>query len=151
MLTQIDHLGIAVDNLAESVAAWEAIGLRPAGTEEVAEQKVRVAMFPCGESRVELLESTDPEGPIGRFIAKRGPGIHHVAFRVDDIRETLAGLKARGVRLIDEEPREGADGMLIAFVHPSATGVLVEVCQPAVRDAGPTGTSPGPAGAEEGA
>jgi methylmalonyl-CoA/ethylmalonyl-CoA epimerase len=129
VLNRIDHLGIAVENLSESIAAYEAIGLELAGTEEVAEQKVNVAMFPCGESRIELLASTDPEGPIGKFVAKRGPGIHHVAFGVDDISATLAELAANGVRLIDREPRVGAGGAKIAFVHPAATGILIEICQ----------------------
>lgn len=132
MFTQIDHIGIAVEDLPAAIAAYEALGFVATGTEEVPEQKVRVALFPCGESRVELLESTDPEGPIGKFIAKRGPGIHHIAYRVEDIDAALATLKAGGVRLIDEEPRTGAGGMRIAFVHPAATGgVLMEVCEPA--------------------
>ena len=130
MLNRIDHLGIAVENLEESIAAYTALGLELEGTEEVPEQKVSVAMFPCAESRIELLQSTDPEGPIGRFIAKRGPGIHHVAFRVDDIELTLERLASNGVRLIDEKPRTGAGGAKIAFVHPSATGgMLVEICE----------------------
>ena len=131
MFTRIDHLGITVEDLQASVAAYEALGFTPAGTEEVPDQKVRVALFPCGESRVELLQSTDPDGPIGKFLAKRGPGLHHVAFRVDDIDAALEALKARGVRLIDESPRTGAGGMRIAFVHPASTGgVLMELCQP---------------------
>jgi methylmalonyl-CoA/ethylmalonyl-CoA epimerase len=129
VLNRIDHLGIAVENLKQSIAAYEALGLELADTEEVAEQKVNVAMFPCGESRIELLESTDPDGPIGKFITKRGPGIHHVAFGVDDISATLAELAANGVRLIDQEPRIGAGGAKIAFVHPAATGILIEICQ----------------------
>ena len=131
MFTQIDHIGIAVEDLESAIAAYESLGFARAGTEEVPEQKVRVALFPCGESRVELLEPTDPEGPIGKFIAKRGPGIHHVAYRVQDIDAALRHLKAAGVRLVDETPRIGAGGMRIAFVHPAATGgVLMEVCEP---------------------
>jgi LAO/AO transport system kinase len=128
-LESIDHLGIAVEDLAAGIAAWESLGLTIEGTEVVAEQKVRVAMFPCGESRIELLESTDPNGPVGKFITKRGPGIHHVAFAVQDIDRVLGELRTRGVRLIDETPRIGAGGARIAFIHPSATGVLVELCE----------------------
>lgn len=128
-MQKIDHLGIAVENLADSIAAYESIGLELEGVEDVPEQKVRVAMFPCGESRVELLESTDPDGPIAKFISKRGAGIHHVAFGVADIEATLSKLSAGGVRLIDEQPRIGAGGMKIAFIHPAATGILVEICQ----------------------
>ena len=130
MLKSIDHLGIAVENLTESIATYAALGLELEGTEEVEEQKVSVAIFPCGESRIELLESTDPDGPIGKFVAKRGPGIHHVAFAVDDIESTLEEFASRGIRLIDEKPRIGAGGAKIAFVHPSATGgILVELCE----------------------
>ena len=128
-MNRIDHLGIAVENLKQSIAAYEALGLEIEGIEEVPEQKVTVAMFPCGGSRIELLESTDPDGPIGKFIAKRGPGFHHVAFGVDDIAAMLAQLAASGVRLIDEKPRIGAGGAKIAFVHPAATGILVEICE----------------------
>lgn len=135
VLNQIDHIGIAVDNLKQSIEVYTALGLEIAGTEAVPEQKVTVAIFPCGESRIELLESTDPEGPIGKFIAKRGPGIHHVAFEVDDIESTLERLASNGVRLIDEKPRVGAGGAKIAFVHPSATGgVLIEICEHAAPD-----------------
>lgn len=137
MLNRIDHLGIAVENLKESIAVYKALGLELEGTEEVPEQKVSVAMFPCGESRIELLQSTDPEGPIGKFIAKRGAGIHHVAFGVDDIQATLEQLASNGVRLIDEKPRTGAGGAKIAFVHPSAAGgILVEICEHAAGSPG---------------
>ena len=137
MLNGIDHLGIAVENLQESIAIYAALGFELECTEEVPEQKVNVAMFPCGESRIELLESTDPDGPIGKFVAKRGPGIHHVAFGVNDIEATLEELASRGVRLIDERPRIGAGGARIAFVHPSATGgILVELCEHAAGNPG---------------
>ncbi len=106
------------------------LGLDVAETEEVAGQKVRVAMLPIGESRIELLEATSADSPISRFLEKRGPGIHHIAVRVDDIRAALADLRAKGARLIDEEPRQGAGGCLVAFVHPSSTGgVLLELVQ----------------------
>jgi methylmalonyl-CoA/ethylmalonyl-CoA epimerase len=129
MHRKIDHLGIAVENLRESIAAYESLGFTLEDTEEVPEQKVRVAMFPCGESRIELLETTDPAGPIGRFIEKRGAGIHHVAIGVDDIEAALKDLSERGVRLIDTTPRLGAGGARIAFVHPSVTGTLIELCE----------------------
>jgi len=130
MLERIDHIGIAVDDLEKAIAAYRALGLELGEIEAVPEQQVNVAMFPCGESRVELLESTSDEGPIARFIQKKGPGMHHVAFAVDDIDETVRSLTGTGVRMIDESPRDGADGARIAFIHPSSTGgVLVEICQ----------------------
>lgn len=108
----------------------DVLGLDLHGTETVEEQKVKVAFFPVGDTEIELLESTDPEGPIAKFIAAKGQGVQHLAFRVKDIEKTLADLKARGVRLIDEKPRYGAGGAKIAFLHPKATnGVLVELCQ----------------------
>ena len=108
----------------------DALGLAVVETEEVTEQRVRVAMLPIGESRIELLEATSADSPISRFLEKRGPGIHHIAVRVDDIRVALADLKQKGARLIDEEPRKGAGGCLVAFVHPSSTGgVLLELVQ----------------------
>ncbi|MDX6528590.1 MAG: methylmalonyl-CoA/ethylmalonyl-CoA epimerase [Blastocatellia bacterium] len=108
----------------------DALGLEVSEPEEVADQKVRVAMLPIGESRIELLEGTSDDSPIARFLEKRGPGIHHIAVRVDDIRAALANLKEKGARLIDEEPRKGAGGCLVAFVHPSSTGgVLLELVE----------------------
>ena len=108
----------------------DALGLEVSEPEEVAAQKVRVAMLPIGESRIELLEGTSADSPIARFLEKRGPGIHHIAVRVDDIRAALANLKQKGARLIDEEPRKGAGGCLVAFVHPSSTGgVLLELVE----------------------
>lgn len=128
---KIEHLGIATRRLDEAIGFWrDALGLEVVETEEVVEQKVRVAMLPVGESRVELLEPTSEDSPIAKFLDKRGPGIHHIAVRVDDIRSTLARLKAQGARLIDESPRNGAGGSLIAFVHPSSTnGVLLELVE----------------------
>lgn len=128
---KIDHIGIATNGIDESARFWrEAAGLDSAETEEVADQKVRVMMLPIGESRIELLEATAPDSPIAKFVEKRGPGIHHIAVRVDDIRAALARLKREGARLIDEEPRTGAGGCLVAFVHPSsAGGVLLELVQ----------------------
>ena len=128
---RIEHIGIATENIDDALAFWrDALGLAVVHTEEVAEQGVRVAMLPVGEPRVELLEPTHEGSPVAKFLAKRGPGIHHVAVRVDDIRASLARLKARGARLIDEEPRVGAGGCLVAFVHPqSAGGVLLELVE----------------------
>ena len=130
-LKRVDHVGIAVKNLEEAVNFYEtAIGLKAVGYETVEEQKVKVAFLPCGDSEVELLESTEPDGPIARFIEKNGPGIQHVAIRVDDIDKALEELKAKEVRLIDQTPRYGAGNARIAFVHPKATGgVLLELTQ----------------------
>lgn len=128
---KIDHIGIATGGIAEVANFYrEALGLNIEDIEEVAEQKVRVAMLPIGESRIELLEPTTSDSPISKFLAKRGPGIHHVAIQVEDIRESLRKMKDEGARLIDEEPRQGAGGCLVAFVHPSSTGgVLVELVE----------------------
>lgn len=128
---KIDHIGIATRGIQEAMKFYlDALGLDLAETEEVAEQKVRVAMLPIGESRIELLEATSADSPIARFLEKRGPGIHHIAVRVDDIHVALSGLRQKGARLIDEEPRKGAGGCLVAFVHPSSTGgVLLELVQ----------------------
>ncbi len=130
-LKRVDHVGIAVKNLDEAVNFYEtAIGLKAVGFETVAEQKVKVAFLPCGDSELELLESTEPDGPIAKFIEKNGPGIQHIAIRVDDIDKALEELKEKGVRLIDQTPRYGAGGARIAFVHPKATGgVLLELTQ----------------------
>jgi methylmalonyl-CoA/ethylmalonyl-CoA epimerase len=128
---KIDHIGIATNAIEETAAVYrDALGLNVAETEEVASQKVRVAMLPVGESRIELLEATSDDSPISKFLAKRGPGVHHVAFNVPDIRAALAELKSKGKRLIDEEPRTGAGGCLVAFIHPSSTGgVLIELVE----------------------
>jgi methylmalonyl-CoA epimerase len=128
---KIDHIGIATRGIETAADVWlKTLGLTEIETEEVAEQKVRVAMLPVGESRIELLEATSPDSPIAKFIEKRGPGIHHVALSVKDIHAAIAELKANGTRLIDEQPRPGAGGCLVAFVHPSSTGgVLLELVQ----------------------
>ena len=129
-ILKIDHIGIAVKNLAESSKLYEILGIKSTGTEEVAEQKVKVAFFPVGDSEVELLESTAPDGPIARYIEKNGEGMQHIALRVDDLEAALAELKAKGVRLIDEKPRYGAGGARIAFVHPKSTGgILLELSE----------------------
>ncbi len=128
---RIEHIGIATESIEKSLSFWrDALGLELVHTEEVAEQKVRVAMLPLGEPRIELLEATSDDSPIAKFLQKRGAGVHHIAVRVDDIHATLERLKAQGARLIDEHPRRGADDCLIAFVHPAtAGGVLLELVQ----------------------
>ena len=128
---KIDHLGIATKGIDDALAFWQgALGLENVHTEIVEEQKVRVAMLPIGETRIELLEPTSDDSPISKFLEKRGGGIHHIAVEVEDIEVTLRQLKAKGMRLIDETPRIGAENCLVAFVHPSAAnGVLLELVQ----------------------
>ena len=128
---KINHLGIATKGIDEALKFWEdALGLENVHTEVVEDQKVRVAMLPIGESRIELLEPTAEDSPIAKFLEKRGGGIHHIAVEVEDIEAALAKLKREGMRLIDEKPRIGAEGCLVAFVHPSsANGVLLELVQ----------------------
>ncbi len=128
---KINHLGIATKGIDEALAFWaDALGLENVHSEIVEDQKVRVAMLPIGESRIELLEPTSDDSPISKFLEKRGAGIHHIAIEVDDIEAALEQLKAKGMRLIDQSPRIGAEGCLVAFVHPSSTnGVLLELVQ----------------------
>ena len=132
---KIDHIGIATNGIEEMASTYrDVLGLSVSETEEVVSQKVRVAMLPIGESRIEFLEATSDDSPISKFLAKRGPGVHHVAFNVADIRGALADLKSKGTRLIDEEPRLGAGGCLVAFIHPSSTGgVLIELVESPAR------------------
>src|SRR5512133_758941 len=129
--SHIEHIGIAVTNLDTAIEFYEKVlGLKCYSIEEVADQKVRTAFFLVGQTKIELLESTDPEGPIGKFIEKKGEGIHHIAFSVANIEEQLARASSHGVRLIDNTPRKGAEGLDIAFLHPkSASGVLIELCE----------------------
>jgi len=129
--THIEHLGIAVANLEESIRYYEEVlGFKCYSIEEVKDQKVKTAFFKVGQTKIELLESTAPDGPIGKFIEKRGEGIHHIAFAVDALQESLNELNAKGVKLIDEKPRAGAEGLNIAFLHPKSTfGVLTELCE----------------------
>nr|MDO8135523.1 methylmalonyl-CoA epimerase [Candidatus Njordarchaeum guaymaensis] len=129
MFKKISHIGIAVSNMNEAMKLYsETLGLKVTGVETVEEQKVKSAMIPIGESRIELMETTDPEGPVGKFIAKRGEGIHHISLEVDDIDKMLAKLSKAGIELIDKKPRVGAGGKKIAFVHPKSTrGVLLEL------------------------
>ncbi len=131
MSVKLSHVGIAIENLADAVEAFSVLfDRRPDSREEVADQKVQTAIFAAGDSRVELLEATAPDSPIAKFIDKRGPGIHHIALQVDDIAAELRRLKSAGIRLIDETPRQGAEGALIAFIHPGSTaGILVELQQ----------------------
>jgi len=131
MIEKIDHIGIAVKSVKEtSELLSNILGLKVAGEEIVEEQKVKVAFLPLGDSELELLESTSPEGSIARFIEKKGEGIQHIAFRVNNIEEVLEKLKKKGVRLIDEKPRYGAGGAKIAFLHPKSTnGILIELCE----------------------
>lgn len=130
-VAKVDHIGIAVKNLDETLKFYqEILGLELQGTEVVEEQKVRVAFLPVGDTEVELLESTDPEGPIAKFIEKKGEGVQHIAFRVPNIEEAIAEMQAKGVKMIDEKPRYGAGGAKIAFCHPKSTnGVLVELSE----------------------
>ena len=131
MLTKINHIGIAVKSLDETIPFYrDNLGMALAGIEEVAEQRVRVAMLKVGESMIELLEPTSEESPVAKFIEKNGPGIHHIAYEVADIESAIAALLADGARMIDEKPRHGAHGARIAFIHPkSSNGVLTELCQ----------------------
>src|SRR5450759_5159651 len=131
MLTKINHIGIAVKSLDDAVPFYrDNLGMAFAGIEEVAEQKVRVAMMQIGESKIELLEPTCEDSPVAKYIEKSGSGIHHIAYEVTDIEAAIAKLLADGARMIDEKPRYGAHGTLIAFIHPkSSNGVLTELCQ----------------------
>ena len=130
-LSHIEHIGIAVKSLEEAIPFWEKqLGLKCYAIEEVKEQKVRTAFFKIGHSKIELLESTDPDGPIGKFIEKKGEGIQHLAIAVKDLSANLDELAANGVQLIDKTPRKGAEGLNIAFLHPKSTrGVLLELCE----------------------
>jgi len=128
--THIEHIGIAVKDLKESIKYYEdVLGLKCYRIEEVTDQKVRTAFFLVGQTKIELLESTDPAGPIGKFIEKRGEGIHHLAFAVEDLPKALHEAESKGIQLIDKSPRRGAEGLNIAFLHPKSTnGVLTEFC-----------------------
>jgi methylmalonyl-CoA/ethylmalonyl-CoA epimerase len=129
--THIEHIGIAVSNLDDAIRLYENVfGLKCYRIEEVVDQKVKTAFFQVGQTKIELLESTDPEGPIGKFIEKKGEGIHHIAFAVENIEEKLIHAEQAGIKLIDTKPRKGAEGLDIAFLHPKSTsGVLIEICE----------------------
>ena len=129
--SHIEHIGIAVKNLDESIKYYQdVLGLECYNIEEIKDQKVKTAFFKVGETKIELLESTDPEGPIGKYLEKKGEGIHHIAFAVNNIEEKLKHAEDKGVRLVDSVPRKGAEGLDIAFLHPKSTfGVLTEICE----------------------
>lgn len=131
MISHIEHIGIAVRSLEESIPFYEKVlGLKCYSIEEVADQRVKTAFFRVGQTKIELLESTDPEGPIGKYMAKNGEGVHHVAFCVRDVDGSLKTVEERGVRLIDKVSRPGAEGLSIGFLHPKSThGVLMEFCE----------------------
>lgn len=129
-ISHIEHIGIAVNSLEEAIPYYEnMLGLKCYAIEEVAEQKVKTAFFMVGETKIELLESTSPDGPVGKFIEKKGQGVHHLAFAVDKVNDSLNELGEKGVQLIDKTSRKGAEGLNIGFLHPKATmGVLTEIC-----------------------
>jgi methylmalonyl-CoA/ethylmalonyl-CoA epimerase len=129
-ISHIEHIGIAVNSLEDAIPYYEeTLGLKCYAVEEVADQKVKTAFFMVGQTKIELLESTDPEGPIGKFLEKKGPGVHHLAFAVDDVNQSLNELGEKGVQLIDKSGRKGAEGLTIGFLHPKSTlGVLTEIC-----------------------
>lgn len=129
--THIEHIGIAVKNLDEAISFYEkALGLKCYNIENVPDQKVRTAFFLVGQTKIELLESTDPEGPVGKFIEKKGEGMHHIAFAVENLPECLNEIEGKGIKLIDSKPRAGAEELNIAFLHPKSTfGVLTELCE----------------------
>lgn len=131
VVNKVDHIGIAVSSLEESIKFYEEVlGLKLNGTEVVDEQKVKVAFLPIGDTEVELLEATSPDSAIAKFIEKKGQGVQHIAFKVDDIEAALDDMRAKGIKLIDEKPRYGAGGARIAFLHPKSTnGVLIELCE----------------------
>lgn len=130
-ISHIEHIGIAVSNLKEAISFYEdMLGLKCYSIEEVKDQKVKTAFFMVGKTKIELLESTEADGPIGKFIEKKGQGIHHLAFAVNEIENVLPELENKGVQLIDKTPRKGAEGLDIAFLHPKSThGVLMEICE----------------------
>ena len=129
-ILRIEHIGIAVNSFETAIPYYEALlGIKCYAIEEVPDHKVKTAFFKVGETKIELLESTDPEGPIGKFLEKKGPGIHHIAFAVQDVNEALTEVKSKGIRLIDKQGRKGAEGLMIGFLNPSSTfGVLTELC-----------------------
>ena len=129
-ISHIEHIGIAVNSLEEAIPYYEnMLGLKCYAIEEVAEQKVKTAFFQVGDTKIELLESTSPDGPVGKFIEKKGPGVHHLAFAVDKVNDSLNELGEKGIRLIDKTSRKGAEGLNIGFLHPKSTmGVLTEIC-----------------------
>ncbi len=143
-MKRIDHIGIAVADLRKAKRAYEALGIPCTKEEEVPTERVRIAMFPVGEARIELLESTTPDSTIARFIARRGEGLHHICFAVEDIEKAMAKARAQGLRLVDQVPRRGQGGSRVVFIHPASTsGVLIEL-----REEGPSPHAPGRVGAK---
>jgi methylmalonyl-CoA/ethylmalonyl-CoA epimerase len=130
-ITHIEHIGIAVKSLEESIAYYEGVlGFKCYAVEEVKEQRVKTAFFMVGQTKLELLESTDPEGPVGKFLEKKGEGVHHIAYATQNLEDALVQMEEKGVALIDKKPRKGAEGLDIAFLHPKSThGVLTELCE----------------------
>ena len=130
-VSRIEHIGIAVESLEKAIPYYETLlGIKCYAIEEVVDQKVKTAFFKVGDTKIELLESTNPEGPIGKFIEKKGQGIHHIAFAVDNVNEALTEVEANGIQLVDKQGRKGAEGLNIAFLHPKSTiGVLTELCE----------------------
>jgi methylmalonyl-CoA/ethylmalonyl-CoA epimerase len=131
VIKKVDHIGIAVKDLDETLKFYEdVLGIKAQGNEVIEEQKVRVAFLPIGDTEIELLESTEENGPVSKFIEKKGEGIQHIAYKVDDIDKAVEEMKSKGIRMIDEKPRYGAGGAKIAFLHPKSTfGVLIELCE----------------------
>jgi methylmalonyl-CoA/ethylmalonyl-CoA epimerase len=131
VIKKVDHIGIAVKDLDETLKFYEdVLGIKAQGNEVIEEQKVRVAFLPIGDTEIELLESTEENGPVSKFIEKKGEGIQHIAYKVDDIDKAIEEMKSKGIRMIDEKPRYGAGGAKIAFLHPKSTfGVLIELCE----------------------
>ena len=129
-VSKIEHIGIAVESLENAIPYYETLlGSKCYAIEEITDQRVKTAFFKVGETKIELLESTDPEGPIGKFLEKRGQGIHHIAFAVEDVNESLKEVESSGIQLIDKQSRKGAEGLNIGFLHPKSTfGVLTELC-----------------------
>jgi methylmalonyl-CoA/ethylmalonyl-CoA epimerase len=134
-ITHIEHIGIAVNNLEESIKYYETVlGLKCYSIEEVTDQKVKTAFFMVGQTKIELLESTEPDGPIGKYIEKKGEGIHHIAFAAKNLSDALLEVESKGIQLIDKLPRKGAEGLNIAFLHPKSTGgVLTELCEKKIK------------------
>ena len=131
MITKINHIGIAVNNIDEAMKLYtDVLGLQVSGIETLDDQKAKTAIIPVGETKIELIESTDPEGVIAKFIERRGEGLHHIALEVDDIKQALETLEEKGLPLIDREPRPGVENMSIAFLHPKGTKILLEVVEP---------------------
>ena len=130
-VSRIEHIGIAVESLEKAIPYYETLlGIKCYAIEEVVDQKVKTAFFKVGDTKIELLESTNPEGPIGKFIEKKGQGIHHIAFAVDNVNEALTEVEANGIQLVDKQGRKGAEGLNIGFLHPKSTlGVLTELCE----------------------